>query len=204
MGRRVVVALVVAIAAGTAYAEDGHWQWIAARDGIVIEGRPVEESSIHEVRATAHSRLPPGAIMATLWTHDEYVQFMPYLKRLDVLRDDGVAKLVYEQISVPLAEDRDITVRVTRAFSPETGIHEMASMAVTDEGPPASDDHVRVRTSVGRWRLAPAAAGGTAVTYTIRTDVGGWLPGWIVSRAQNDATVELVQAVLDRARQQNP
>jgi ribosome-associated toxin RatA of RatAB toxin-antitoxin module len=196
--------LAVLVVAGVAHADDGDWQRVADRDGIVIERRAVEGSSIREVRATAHSPLPPAAIMATLWKHDEYVQFVPYVKRLDVLRDDGDAKLVYEQIRVPLVRDRDITVRVTRAFSPTTGGYEMESMAVPEEGPLESDDYVRVRTSASRWRLAPAADGGTAVTYTIRADPGGLLPTWIVSAMQKDATAKLLRAMLDRAREKNP
>jgi len=62
---------------------------------------------------------------------------------------------------------------------------------------------VRVRTSVGRWRLAPAADGGTAVVYTVRTDAGGLLPAWIVNTAQKDVSVQLVRAMLERARHDN-
>lgn len=172
--RGYVVALLVV--AGISQADDSEWQRIADRDGIAIERRSAEDPSIREVRATARSPLPPAAIMATVWRHDEYVEFVPYLKRLDVLRDEGDAKLIYEQIRVPLVKDRDATIRVTRTFSPDTGTYEITSSAVADEGPPKSDDYVRVRTSVARWRLAPSADGGTAVTYTIRTDAGGRLP----------------------------
>ena len=193
--------LLVALAvAGVAYAGEADWEPVADRDGIVIERRAVEGSSLREVRATTRSPLPPAAIMATLWKHDEYVQFVPYLKRLDVLRDDGDVRLIYEQIRVPFVKDRDATVRVTRTFSPETGVYEIASVAVPGEGPPESGAYVRVRTSASRWRLTPAAGGGTSVVYIIRTDVGGLLPAWIVNAAQKDVTAQLVRAMLDRAR----
>lgn len=195
--------LAVLALAGVAHADGGDWERIADRDGVVIERRGVEGSSVREVRVTTRASLPPAAIMATLWKHDEYVEFVPYLKRLDVLRDDGDVRLIYEQIHVPLVKDRDVTLRIRRTFSAETGVYEVASVAVPDEGPPESSAYVRVRTSVGRWRLAPAADGGTAVVYTVRTDAGGLLPAWIVNAAQKDVSAQLVRAMLERARHNN-
>jgi ribosome-associated toxin RatA of RatAB toxin-antitoxin module len=197
-------ALALLVVAAISPAEDRQWQRIADREGIVIERPTAQDASIREVRATTHSPLPPAAIMATVWKHDEYVQFVPYLKRLDVLRDEGDAKLIYEQVRVPLAKDRDATIRITRTFSPDTGTYEITSSAVADEGPPERDDYVRVRTSVARWRLAPAADGGTALTYTIRTDAGGMLAGWIVDTMQKNAVPKILRAMLDRARQRTP
>jgi len=195
--------LAVLLVGSVAHADNEGWQRVADRDGIAIDCRAVEGVSTRELRATTHSPLSPAAIIATLWRHDEYIQFVPYLKRLDVLRDDGDVKLIYEQIHVPLVRDRDVTLRVTRTFSLADGRYEVASIAVPGEGPPESGDCVRVRSSTSLWRLAPAADGGTAVTYSIRTDAGGLLPAWVVSAAQKDATAKFVRAMLDRARQRN-
>ena len=186
-------------------ASDGHWERFGERDGIMIERRSAGDSSLlSELRLTAHSPVAPSAFMATLWRHDEYPRFLPYLKRLDVLRDEGDAKLIYEQIRVPVLKDRDMTVRVTRTVSPDAATYEVVSTAVPDEGPPESPDHVRVRTSLARWWLAPAPDGGTTVAYTIRIDPGGRLPTWILDAIQRDAAVKILHAMLDRARKNNP
>jgi len=192
--------LAVALLASGAFADDAGWERVAQRDGILVERRAGETSAVHEVRATAHSPLAPAVIAATIWKHDEYTQFLPHLKRLDILRDEGDAKLIYEQIRVPFAKDRDVTIRVTRTFSPATGVYEVAGRAVPDEGPPPSSEYVRVRETAGRWRLVVAADGGTDVTYTNRTDVGGFAPAWIVNAAQRNTVADLVRAMLDRAR----
>ena len=196
--------LVVLLLVAGAHADEAGWQRVAEHDGIVIERRTDDGPSIHEVRATTRSSLSPAAIMATLWKHDEYVQFVPYLKRLDVLRDEGDAKLVYEQLRVPLLKDRDVTLRVTRTVSAEGGPCEVASVAVPEEGPPESSAYVRVRTNVGRWRLEPTAEGGTAVTYVLRADPGGLVPAWFVNAAQRDVVAKLVRAMLDRAQRRGP
>ena len=56
--------LAVLALAGVAHADGGDWERIADRDGIVIERRGVEGSSVREVRITTHATLPPAAIMA--------------------------------------------------------------------------------------------------------------------------------------------
>jgi hypothetical protein len=189
--------LAVLLLACGAHADD--WRRVADRDGIVVESRSVDGSPIQEMRMTTHSPLPPAAIMRTLWKHEEYVEFNPYLKRVEVLRDDGDTRLLYQQIRVPFVKDRDVTVRVTRSFSRETG-WETRSAAVPAEGPPESKDYVRVRMMEARWRLVPDGTG-TAVAYDVRTDTGPWVPAWIVNRAQRDITAKLVRAILERAEE---
>jgi hypothetical protein len=193
--------LALMLVAGVCQAGDEGWEALGERDGITIERRSGGEAFVRELRLTTHSSVPPAGLMATIWRHDEYVQFLPYLKRLDVLRDEGEEKLIYEQIRVPIVKDRDLTVQVTRSFAPEAGSYEVVALAVPDAGPRETREHVRVRTSLARWRLVPATDGGTAVTYTIRTDAGGRLPVWIFDVAQKDAAVKILRAMLERARQ---
>jgi len=92
-------------------------------------------------------------------------------------------------------------VRFTRSFSPATGVWEMASRAVPEEGPPETDDYVRVRRSEAHRCLTPTGDGGTALTYDLRTDMRGVVPAWIANAAQKDAVAKLIRAMLDRARE---
>ena len=165
---------------------------------IAVEKRDVEGSALHEIRATLHAAVPPEAILTTLWKHDQYLEFIPYMKHLEVLRDDGDTRIVYEQLAAPLVKDRDLTLRVHRSIDPATGVCEFTSTAVPDEGPPENDDYVRVRTSTSRWQLVPSPDGGTDVTYTIRADGGGFTPDWMVNIAQRSAVPKLLRAVVAR------
>jgi ribosome-associated toxin RatA of RatAB toxin-antitoxin module len=191
------VALLTLAGAARA-AED--WQRHPDQDGMVIESRPVDGTAMREVRVTTHDPLPPARIMATLWRQDEYPQFVESFAQVDVLRDDGDTKLVYERIHVPFGDPRDMTLRITRTFAAPPGVWEVISTAVPDEGPPPSPGCVRVRASRSVWRLVPGADGGTDVSYAIRTDAGGRLPGWIVAWIQKNAAAKFVRAILDRAR----
>jgi len=197
--RRWARALVVLLALAASARAEPAWRRVSERDGMVVETRSVEGSAMREVRVTTHDALPPDAIMTTLWRHEEYPRFVDFLEQVAVLRDDGDSKLVYERIRVPLGRDRDTTLRITRTHA--DGGWEVVSTAVPDEGPPPGAGYVRIRASRSVWRLAPGLTGGTDVSYEIRTDAGGLLPGWIVARVQNTAAAKFVRAVLERARQ---
>ena len=106
------------------------------RDGIVVERRVHEGSRVHEVRATAFSPQSPAAVFETIWSQREHPQFVPYLKRLDLLSDTGDERLVYEQVEVPLARDRDYTVRLRKRADPEAQRYEVAFAIANDAGPP--------------------------------------------------------------------
>ena len=197
MPRAALWTMVVLLQASPALAEQS-WRRVGERDGMTIDARTDDDSAQREVRVATHDSLPPDAILATLWRHEDYPKFVDFLVQVDVLRDDGDSKLVYERIKVPLGRDRDTTLRITRTHVGDGW--EIVSTAVPDEGPPPTPGYVRVRTSRSVWRLVPGPAGGTDVSYEIRTDAGGLLPGWIVARIQNTAAAKFVRAVLERAR----
>lgn len=198
--RATLAAGVVLLAVRSAGAETA-WRHVADRDGMTIEARSVDDATRREVRVSTHDPLSPDAIMATLWRHEEYPTFVDFLEQVDVLRDDGDSKLVYERIRVPFGRDRDTTLRITRTRAGDGW--EVVSTATPDDGPPPAAGYVRIRASRSVWRLVPGADGGTDVSYQIRTDAGGLLPDWLVARIQNAAAAKFVRAVLERARQRH-
>lgn len=169
-------------------------------DSMQIETRDVEGTSQREARVTVHAAASPVAILGVLWRHEEHPRVLPRVRNLEILRDDGDERLIYQQIAVPVGKDRDVVLRVRRTIDAATGVIDVRSATVTDEGPPPTSQYVRVRTSAGHWHLVPAAGGGTDVTYTLRTDGGGGLAGWVAGYAQRDAVADLLRAVLERAR----
>jgi hypothetical protein len=188
--------LLLLLAVAVASADDG-WKRVDEEHGIVVDARDVPGSSLHEVRATVHSDLPPVTIAAVVWRYDEHDRFVPHLEHAEIVRDAGDERIVYEQLGIPLLKDRDVVLRARRETAPD-GTIDIRTTAIAGEGPPPTSRFIRVQTSAGHWRLAPAA-GGTDVTYDIRTDVGGSVPAWIVNRAQREAVPDLVKAMLDRA-----
>ena len=197
--RAAVSILILAVAIAAAAAGEPAWERVGEERGIVVESRDVAGSSLHDVRATAQSPASVSALLGVLWSHEQFARLLPRVKHIEVLRDAGDERLVYEQVHVPLLKDRDIVFRVHRYTDPRTGIAEIDSLAVTNEGPPERDDHVRVRESHAHWTLVPRPEGGTTVAYLVRADIGGNVPAWVVNRAQREAVPDLVHAILAEA-----
>src|SRR5262245_47336944 len=200
MPRCAVLAMILLAPWPAASAPPMIWQNVANRDGVLVERREHEGSRLYEMRATAESPLPPATIFSTIWRQQDYPQFVPYLKRLDVLSDAGDERLVYEQIAVPLARDRDYTVRVERRADPTTQRYEIVFSSANEAGPRPDGSHLRVSAIRGRWLVEPGPEGqGSRVHYQVFSDPGGGIPTWLVNRAQGDGVAKLVRAMLDRA-----
>ena len=193
--------LALLVLSSPALCTDDGWRRIDLEDGILVEARDVESSPLHEVRASTHSDSAPETILAVLWHHEEHPRFVPYLRHLEVLEDAGDERLLYEQIAIPVLKDRDVVLRVRRSVDPTTGVVDVTSRSVSNEGPAPTSSFVRVKSTAGHWHLVPVAGGGTDVTYTIRTEVGGSIPAWIVNRAQRESVPHGVRVMLERAAQ---
>ena len=180
------------------------WEKLSEKAGLLVERRAVAGSSFYEVRATARSPLPPAAIFETLWKHREYLQFIPHLKRLDLLSDTGDERVAYEQVAVPFARDRDYTVRLRKRVDVAAERYEILFASTNDAGPPPDGRHVRVPSIKGSWTVEPGDDGrGSVVRYDVQTQPGGMIPAWVANRAQRDAVADLLRAVLKRALENN-
>ncbi len=196
-----VLVVVVLLPLGIAHAAD--WQMLSDKDGMLVERRTTQSGSgFYEVRATTNSSLSPAAIFETIWRQREHPEFVPYLKRLELLSDTGDERLSYEQVAVPLAKDRDYTVRLRKRVDQEAQRYEIVFATANEAGPPPDGSHVRVAQIQGRWliELGPENKG-ARVTYEVLSEPGGAIPTWVVNRVQGDAAASLVRAMLQRTRE---
>jgi ribosome-associated toxin RatA of RatAB toxin-antitoxin module len=180
-----------------AWASDG-WQTVSNDKGILVERRRLLGTTFYEVRTATHSPFPPSVIFATLWKHQEYVEFVPYLKKLEILKQSAYEKVIYEQIRMPLVSDRDYTVKITAEHDATNGVIQLHFVAVPDEGPPEHPNYVRVKHIQGGWTLEPTSDGGSDVTYVVASQPGGTIPAWIINAVQKEATPNLLKAMLQR------
>jgi ribosome-associated toxin RatA of RatAB toxin-antitoxin module len=202
-GARVIgLGLLAAALLGAIASSAADWEKLSDTAGLLVERRPVAGSHSVELRVTARSPLSPAAIFSTLWNHREYPQFIPHLKRLDILSDGGDDRLIYEQVAVPLAKDRDYTVRLRKQVDAAAQRYEITFATANEAGPLPNGHHVRVPRIEGSWMVEPDPDGtGSRVRYTLLTEPGGAIPGWVARFAQRDATADLVVAMLKRAKE---
>lgn len=196
--------LVVGLLLPVGRAQATEWQMLSDRDGMVVERRAHAGSRFYEVRATAYSPVAPAAIFETIWRQREHPQFVPYLKRLDLLSDTGDERLAYEQVAVPLARDRDYTVRLQKRIDQEAQRYQVVFAIANEAGPPPDKGHVRVAEIRGRWLIEPGRDGkGARVSYEVLSEPGGAIPPGVANRVQGEAAAKLVRAMLQRTVDQN-
>ena len=181
----------------------GAWEEVHKDDALTVERRPVPRgegrSGLFELRISGHATVPPERMFETLWKHEEYEQFVPRLKKMQILSNDGTVKLLYQQAKMPMVKDRDYVVRVKKVIDPSARVYETV-IETAEGGPPESDDFVRIKRIRGRWTLSPDAAGtGTDVVYQIFVDPGESLPPWAVAMGQKSGTPDVVRAMIKRA-----
>jgi ribosome-associated toxin RatA of RatAB toxin-antitoxin module len=197
-----IAALLVVILSALAASAATEWQVLSNKDGLLIERRASDGSAFYEVRATTQSSLSPAAIFDTVWRQQDHPQFVPYLKRLDLLAEAGDERVAYEQIEIPLARDRDYTVRLQRRVDAEAQRYEIVFVTANEAGPPPDRDHIRIPSIRGRWLIEPGPEGrGAAVRYEVLSDPGGALPTWVVNQVQGEAVARLVRSMLQRTRE---
>ena len=167
---------------------------------MLVERRVVPGSRVGEIRVTGHSPLAPAAIFETIWKHQEYLEFVPFLKRLKLLSDTGDERVAYEQLALPLVKDRDYTVRFRRHVDPATHRYEISIEGANEAGPPPDSTHVRVTNIRGGWTTEPGPDGkGSLVRYEMMSDPGGRIPAWVADRTMPRAAADLMRAMLKRA-----
>jgi len=203
-GTAAVVCLVTAVVFTATAVFAAEWDKLSDRDGVLVERRVIPGSRVGEIRVTAHSPLPPASIFETIWRHQEYQEFVPFLKRLTLLSDTGDERITYEQLALPFVRDRDYTVRFRRRMDPIANRYEIVIEGANDAGPPPDGSHIRVTDIHGGWRTEPGIGGkGSTVRYEMKSDPGGLLPAWLVDRTMRHAAVDLMRAMLKRALEKN-
>jgi ribosome-associated toxin RatA of RatAB toxin-antitoxin module len=176
------------------------WEVVSQDARMTVERRParVGDQELMELRVSTTTKATPEQMAETLWAHHEYEQFVPRLKKLQLLSNDGTTKIIYQQVKVPIVKDRDYTIQVVRRWDAATRVYESTFALRNELGPPENPDHVRLKALKGQWTISPAEAGGSDVVYQLLTDPGVALPAWIRDLGARSAAPDLVQAMVAR------
>jgi hypothetical protein len=181
------------------------WEKISEKEGIVVERRPHAGSVFYELRATARLNDPPATVFATVSNYRAFAEFIPYMKSLSVLREEGDTAYVYERIGMPLVADRDYTLKLNKRVDAAGQVYSLDFESADDAGPPPQKSLVRAQHIRGSWTLQPGAGGkGTLLIYEFYSEPGGSLPSFIVNAAQRSAPREVVLAMIRRAGGERP
>ena len=193
--RLTVFLLALVLPAAAVRADD--WKEASRGKDLTVSTRERAGSPIAEVRAVGQIEASPATVKAVLDDRDHYPNFMPYVAEVRVLSTNpGAHTLVsYMRLNPPIVGERDYTIAVHEEARPGGGFFSSWRLA-NDKGPAEKPGVVRVKVNEGSWLLEPDNGGtATRATYTLFTDAGGNVPGFVVNQANKRSLSDLFAAV---------
>ncbi|SRR5260221_3895898 len=151
---------------------------------VVVESR--DEGSSGSAHAWALTRCPPEAIWAVITDHAHFPDFVPHLKKLEILQHTDGAERALQTVDAVVA-----TVRYALDYR-----FDKEHLRIDYQlAPDLPHDIAAAR---GSWQLWPASDG-TLIEYSSAVDTGRSVPGFIRSYLAKSAAADLLEAVRARS-----
>ena len=182
-------------------AAPGEWKLVSTSDNVAISRRSRSGPGHYESKAIGEIAASTAVVHAVIDDVDSYSRFMPYTAECRLLKREGDSVLTYQRISAPLVSDRDYTLRVrTTSRKVEGGISYHSRWETENEsGPTERPGIVRVKLCEGGWLLEPLGPNATRATYTVYTDSGGVIPGFIKNSGSQIGIRKIFAAIRKQA-----
>jgi uncharacterized membrane protein len=200
-----VFAIVAVLAASPARALNvkspgADWTEAHRSSELVIFTKDVKEG--RRIMAVSEIKAPAETVFNVLGDFEHYPDFMPYVKESRVLSRRGSSEVVtYARGAPPFVSERDypLKVRMTPGIPKNGGVFRIDWAALPGAWPEI-EGVVRVKLSEGSWLVEPLHRGKrTRLTYSLLTNAGGLIPGFVVNLSNTIAIPELFEAVKKRS-----
>jgi hypothetical protein len=133
-------------------------------------------SPIINLAAEGYFHGPPSKVSALLLDYGAHKRILKNVKESRVLERRRGELVVYEQLSLPMLDDRDYTLVVNWG---SRGTTSWLKFGVDNRrGPCERPWMVRIYIHEGGWLLTPEGPG-TRARYLVRLDLGGSLPRFL-------------------------
>jgi NAD(P)-dependent dehydrogenase (short-subunit alcohol dehydrogenase family) len=182
----------------------GAWQFVKQSDGVVVERRTVDGSSLKEFRGRAVVQAPIAAILAVFADVPRATEWMDSCNGSRTVEDiSDREKVVYNRTHAPWpVADRDAVLHNVVRFDAAARRVDLDFWSVDDAKAPPVAGVVRMPFLRGHWTLWPSADGvSTRVEYQVHANPGGRLPDWLVNYVSRDLpfrTIEGLRAQVKR------
>lgn len=192
--------MVRAAAAASPTGPDGFAE--VGRDGaLVVSKRQLPQAVAPIVRiAVQVPELLPAQLFAVAWDVRTQLAWVPRLKRLTILKAAQDEWVIYEQVKIPVAKDRDYVLRLRATARGVDGRYEIKAAPPEDFALAVDPQHVRMTDLWSQWTFQPLPTGGTALTYESYGDPAGALPDWLKKSAAVRGPSDFVKALIAETR----
>jgi hypothetical protein len=173
------------------------WKPHGKSNNVAIYARIRAGTSLKEFRAVGEIDASSRAVHSVIDDIENYSRFMPYTAECRLIKREENALITYQRLSPKIASDRDYTLRITTKSWPSNGgVAFLNEWTPANElGPPQKKGVVRVDRCEGAWLLEPISPNKTRATYSVFSDTGGAIPGWLANYASETGIGKLFAAV---------
>ena len=176
----------------------------AGRDGpLLVFKRQLPQKVAPIVRITTQvPDLTPAQLFATAWDVPTQLAWVPRLGRLTILKAAENEWVIYEQVKIPVAKDRDYVLRLRAVARGQGGRYEIKAEPPPpqDVSQPIDPGHIRMTDLWSQWIFTATPAGGTALSYESYGDPAGDLPAWLKKSAAVRGPSDFVKALIAETR----
>jgi hypothetical protein len=171
-------------------------------DGVLIEARPVEGSSVVELRLTTRTTKSVQSLCDAAFGDGKFDKDEPDLKSRKIITESENERVTYDQISPPVVANRDYAVRAKRNRVSELECS-MTFAAANELAPQKPEGWVRITRLWGEWRFTRGAEpdAKTVVTYTVFSDPAGSIPAFMVEGSRRTFALKWMKMILSRGKE---
>ena len=175
----------------------GDWV-VILDDGHSIVERRLRADGLMEIRGTTTTDVPAAALAEAFWSPKR--KPVEQVKKRVELKKDDKEKIVYQQLRLPVVQDRDYVVRIERLADPPNDLFQFTSICESSLGPPPNKEHVRVTDCLSTTTMEGQGAGKTTLSYQGYANPAGSLPKWIINMLAPRAASEVLRRLIAEGR----
>jgi hypothetical protein len=160
----------------------GEWKLRKSGNGISVYTRSSPTSSIDDLKIVSTLEGSLSAISAVLMDANNFPNWIYMCEEGKIIeRISPVEQYQYQRLDAPYpVSDRDVVIHFTIRQDPQTKVIYTRSLAVSNYLP-QKKGAVRLPVFDGGYELLPLGNGKVQVTYTLKMEPGGSIPGWLVN-----------------------
>ncbi|MCE6989652.1 START domain-containing protein [Dyadobacter sp. CY323] len=194
MKNLIVVISMLSIQFGVAFGQAAglpQWKYVSGKEDIKVYSKAVPNSKIKALKAECMLDATTQEVIDLLLDIPAAAKWVCHAKSCVLLRKISDRELYYyTEVSLPWPLDnRDFVTHLKIWEDPETKIVTVNAPAVpgfVNE----KKGKVRVRHSIGTWKIIPAGDKKVKVEYILQVDPGGLIPAHIVNMFATQAPIE--------------
>jgi hypothetical protein len=167
-------------------AQAGERKVVAERAGCSISVGDRDAAGLDLIVADCRWPIATDKVVAAVKSPEKH-SFLSSVKESRKLADGRIVQVH----SASGIADRQITLTFADSPLPDGGFKTSWTRASAQE--PLGEDNVDCPVDDGSWEVHPDGQGGSTVVYSLRYDVGGKVPTWLVRGFQKGGIADLVE-----------